>query len=127
MRATSVLTEPSVATLAPAPPAEATPTTRVEFDPFVAPTDITDIVHAAPRSRVALRGRLTSIATTLWAGGTALEVTLDDGSDAMCLAFLGRRRIAGIDLGRRLTAGGTIVQRRGRRLLMNPYIWLHAS
>jgi hypothetical protein len=88
MRATSVLTEPSVATLAPAPPAEATPT---------------------------------------WGGGTALEVTRDDGTDALGLAFLGRHRIAGIDLGRQLTAGGTIVQRRGRRLLMNPHIWLHAD
>jgi hypothetical protein len=127
MGATTVLTEPSVATLAPALPAEPAPTTRVEFDPFVAPTDITDIARAAPRSRVALRGRVTSIATTLWAGGTALEVTLDDGSDAICLTFLGRRRIAGIDLGRQLTAGATIVQRRGRRLLMNPHIWLHAS
>jgi hypothetical protein len=42
----------------------------------------------------------------------------------LCLAFLGRRRIAGIEPGRQLTAAGTVGFHHGRRVVLNPWYWL---
>jgi hypothetical protein len=93
-------------------------------DPFVAPMPSHRIADASLRSRVVLRGVVVDVSACRWAGGPVLEVTLSDGSD-VCLAFLGRQRVPGIEPGRVLTAAGTIWSRRGRRVVLNPYYWLH--
>jgi hypothetical protein len=122
MRATAVLTEPMAELLAVSEPDR-----RLEFDPFVAPASSNSIGQLRSRDRVAVSGPVVDIRPTSWAGALVLEVTVDDGTGTLSLVFFGRRRIAGVDRGRRLTAGGTVVRRRGRFLLMNPHIWLHPT
>lgn len=94
------------------------------FDPFTPPAHRTPAGDAEPRARIAVAGTVTDIAHTQWAGGPALEATITDDSGSLVLAFLGRREIAGVQVGRHLTAGGTVVPRRGRLIIMNPNLWL---
>lgn len=53
-------------------------------------------------------------------GVPALEAELYDGSGTLTLVWLGRRRILGIDPGRRLTARGRVTQQLGRLTMFNP-------
>lgn len=62
------------------------------------------------------------------AGLPALEAELYDGTDVLTLIWLGRRRIGGVDCGRKLTATGRITTMEGRRVMFNPeYELLPAS
>lgn len=97
-----------------------------EPDPFVVPSPSHRIGDAPFRSRVVLRGLVLQVEAVAWGGGPVLEVTVSDGSGAICLAFLGRRAIGGVEPGREVTAAGTVGRRRGRPLLLNPSYWLHA-
>lgn len=96
-------------------------------DPFTAPSPSHRVVDAPYRSRVVLEGFVVDVVPAQWAGGPVLEVALSDGSGDICLAFLGRRRVGGIEPARLMTVAGTVGVRRGRRLVLNPYYWLHAS
>ncbi|HET6950250.1 MAG TPA: hypothetical protein VFI47_07740 [Acidimicrobiales bacterium] len=97
-----------------------------EPDRFVAPPPTHCIVDAPPRSQAVLRGLVVQVALATWVGGPVLEVTIHDGTGGICLAFLGRRRIDGVEPGRLLTAAGTIGCRAGRPIVLDPYHWLHA-
>jgi hypothetical protein len=97
-----------------------------DLDPFVAPSPSHRVADARMRSRVVLRGVVLDSHTVNWVGGPALEVTFADGTGVVRLAFLGRRRIAGIEPGRNMTVAGTVGSRHGRTVLMNPLYWLHA-
>jgi hypothetical protein len=96
-----------------------------ELDPFVAPVPAHQVGDAAIRSTVVVRGLVLGTVVAQWAGGPVLEVTLADGSGAICLAFLGRWSIAGVDPGRLLTAAGTVGCRQGRPVMLDPRVWLH--
>ena len=67
---------------------------------------------------------MTELVVRPWAGGYALEATLDDGTDRVVLAFVGRREIDGLRIGQELAASGTIGRHRGRRQIMNPSVQL---
>lgn len=54
------------------------------------------------------------------AGSPSLEVTIGDGSGRAVALFTGRRRLAGVDPGRRLLIEGVGRVERGRLLIMNP-------
>jgi hypothetical protein len=97
-----------------------------ELDPFVPPAPTRRVVDAPRRSRVVLHGLVLDQHDVNWAGGPVLEVTLSDRTGDVCLAFLGRRRIAGIEPGRGLTVAGTVGSRHGCAVLVNPLYWLHA-
>ena len=96
-----------------------------ELDPFVSPAPTHRVVDAPLRSHVVLHGLVLDQHAVDWAGGPVLEVTLSDGTDGVCLALFGRRRIVGIEPGRTLTVAGTLGKRDGRAVLMNPLYWLH--
>jgi hypothetical protein len=49
-----------------------------------------------------------------------MEIVLDDGSGALSLVFLGRRQIAGIQVGSRLRATATLGVFKGRLAMLNP-------
>lgn len=49
-----------------------------------------------------------------------LEVEVFDGTGALTLAFLGRRRVRGVETGRSLRASGRLVKRDGRLVVFNP-------
>ena len=98
-----------------------------ELHPVVAPAPSHRIADAPARALVSLRGHVVDVDVGRWVGGPVLEVTVSDGSGSICLAFLGRRGIAGVGPGRVLTATGTIGRRLGRPIVLNPRYWLHAS
>jgi hypothetical protein len=70
---------------------------------------------------VTLSGRLRTVVYTPRTNLPTLEADLYDGTDVVTLIWLGRRHIAGIEPGRRITARGRVAQRDGRRVIFNPY------
>jgi DNA/RNA endonuclease YhcR with UshA esterase domain len=54
------------------------------------------------------------------AGVGALECTLVDDTGGITLVFLGRRTIAGIDIGTRMAAEGIATEHHGRLAIINP-------
>ncbi|MFF7632190.1 OB-fold nucleic acid binding domain-containing protein [Kitasatospora sp. NPDC008050] len=80
----------------------------------------TPIAECGDRDVVTVAGTLRTVTLRPRAGVPALEAELFDGTDALDVVWLGRRSIAGIEPGRRLTASGRISHARGRRVLFNP-------
>lgn len=78
------------------------------------------IAEAPVRVPVTLRGTLRSVTLMPRGGVPTLEAELDDGTATVTIVWLGRRRIAGIEAGRALTASGRIGLHDGRRVLYNP-------
>lgn len=97
---------------------------RVALDPFVAP-DTIPAANVRVRDRVAITGSVTDLVVRHWAGGVpALHATITDDSGSLTVAFLGRTRVGGVELGAPVVVGGAVILRRGRPLIMNPYLWL---
>jgi len=78
------------------------------------------IASSADRDLTTLHGTLRSVTLRPRGGVSALEADLYDGSATVTLVWLGRRRIAGIEPGRRLTVHGRLSCQDGKRLLYNP-------
>lgn len=72
------------------------------------------------RQRVTVHGSIRSVRMLPRAGSPALEAELFDGSGAVTLIWLGRRRIHGIECGRTLTASGLVSISSGQRIIYNP-------
>ena len=73
------------------------------------------------RERVRVTGRVRALRVQPWQGGVAtLECTLVDETGGIVAIFMGRRRIAGIELGARLEVEGMVLESRGKLALMNP-------
>ena len=70
---------------------------------------------------VSICGRLRTVVYTPRTNLPTLEADLYDGSGAVTLVWLGRRRIAGIEPGRSLVARGRVALRDGRKVIYNPY------
>lgn len=66
-------------------------------------------------------GRLRSVVYTPSETVPTLEAELFDGSDSMDLVWLGRRRITGIEPGRRVLARGRVGVHNGRKAIYNPW------
>lgn len=83
---------------------------------------------AAKHSRelVTLHGTLRAVTLQPRSGTWALEADLYDGSGTVRLVWLGRRRITGIEPGRRLTVHGRLGERAGETVLYNPRYELSA-
>lgn len=65
-------------------------------------------------------GRLRTVTLRPGAQTPAVEAQLYDGTGEITLLFLGRRRIPGITVGRRLSAHGRPIVRDGVRTMVNP-------
>ncbi|WP_409330969.1 OB-fold nucleic acid binding domain-containing protein [Trujillonella humicola] len=70
---------------------------------------------------VTVTGRLRSVVYTPRETVPTLEAELFDGSGSVTLVWLGRRRIAGIEPGRTLTARGRFGSFEGREVIYNPW------
>lgn len=81
---------------------------------------VVPLSSAPDRRRVTVHGSIRSITLRPWVGAPALEAELYDGSGSVMLVWLGRRRLAGIDCGRTLTASGFIAVHEHRRVMFNP-------
>jgi hypothetical protein len=80
----------------------------------------TPIAGCGARRRHCVAGTLRTVTLRPRGGAPALEAELYDGSDVINLVWLGRRRIAGIDPGRRLRAEGLVSVQDGRKVMFNP-------
>jgi hypothetical protein len=72
-------------------------------------------------------GRLRAVVYTPSETVPTLEAELFDGSDSMDLVWLGRRRIAGLEPGRRVVARGRVGDHNGRKAIYNPWYELLQS
>jgi RecG-like helicase len=88
--------------------------------------DGTPIAEVEPRTHVVVAGEVKSVQVVPRAGSPWLEVTISDGTGKATAVFSGRRRIAGIDVGRGLVLEGVAGLRGSRVQLMNPVYTLLA-
>jgi RecG-like helicase len=96
----------------------------VALDPHAIPEATHSLHDARPRARVVVSGTVTSCEEVAWVGGPVLEVTLLDGTGSLTLVFFGRDQRSSLDVGRSVTATGTVGTHLGRRVLLNPQTWL---
>ncbi|MCW2918789.1 MAG: nucleic acid binding OB-fold tRNA/helicase-type [Actinomycetia bacterium] len=80
----------------------------------------TPIVGCGERNRTCVAGTLRTVTLRPRGGAPALEAELYDGTDVINLVWLGRRKIAGIEPGRRLRAEGLVSMQDGRKVMFNP-------
>lgn len=80
----------------------------------------TAIGSVAERDLVTVGGTLRTVTFRPRAGVPALEAEIYDGSGALSVVWLGRRKIAGIEPGRQLVASGRVSTAQGRPVLFNP-------
>jgi hypothetical protein len=80
----------------------------------------TPICDCRARGRVRVAGTLRTVTLRPRGGAPALEAELYDGTDVINLVWLGRRKIAGIEPGRRLRADGLVSIQDGRKVIFNP-------
>ena len=62
-----------------------------------------------------------------WANVASLECVVFDDTGGLVVVFLGRRQVAGIDLGRELVAEGVVGEHRGYLAMLNPEVELLAA
>jgi hypothetical protein len=76
---------------------------------------------------VVVVGRLRSVELSPKDAAATLEAELFDGTDGITLIWVGRRRIPGIEPGRRIKVRGRMSIRNGRKVLYNPYYELRQA
>jgi hypothetical protein len=79
------------------------------------------------RTRTRIGGTIRSLRVQPWADIASLECVVVDDTGGILLVFLGRRKVAGVELGRRLTAEGMVGESRGYLAILNPDIELLTS
>ncbi|MEZ5203173.1 MAG: hypothetical protein R2701_01940 [Acidimicrobiales bacterium] len=82
--------------------------------------DIQPISEAPTRVPVLIAGEIQGLQVVPRAGSPSLEVTISDGSGRAVAVFTGRRRLGGVDCGRRVLIEGVGRKDRGRMVLVNP-------
>jgi hypothetical protein len=78
------------------------------------------VPQCADRERVRVCGLLKTVTLRPRAGVPALEADLWDGAGMITLVWLGRRRVGGVEPGRKLVARGRVSSVDGRRVIFNP-------
>ncbi|MFN8027610.1 MAG: hypothetical protein U0W40_15000 [Acidimicrobiia bacterium] len=74
------------------------------------------------RQRARVKGRIRSMRVQPWANVASLECVIVDDTGGMVVVFLGRRTVAGLELGRWLHAEGVVGAHRGYLAMLNPEI-----
>lgn len=87
----------------------------------------TAIDHCDCGEIVTVSGPLRSVTLRPVEGVPSVEAEIYDGSGHISLLWMGRRRIAGIEPGRVLTATGRLADKDGRRVIFNPRYALRAT
>ncbi|HET6776064.1 MAG TPA: amino acid permease [Acidimicrobiales bacterium] len=78
------------------------------------------IAEARWRDNVTVRGRVRSMRVAPQHDSPTLELVLQDGPGSLSVVFLGRRSLAGIGIGTRLEASGTVGLHKARLAILNP-------
>jgi RecG-like helicase len=76
------------------------------------------------RDVCSITGRVRSLRVQPWADVASLEAVVVDDTGGIVLVFLGRRAVAGLDLGRRVVASGRVGEHRGYLAMLNPWFEL---
>jgi len=84
------------------------------------PAGFTPIIEAEWRNRVRLAGRVRSLRVAPEGDAPTLQIVLVDATGSILIVFLGRREVAGIDVGSRLQIEGTVSVHRARLAILNP-------
>jgi hypothetical protein len=93
---------------------------RAQLVTFCDSCDLTPMTEIVPRTQVRVGGEVRSVRMVPRAGAPALEVTVSDGRGSATAVFLGRRKIAGVAPGRRMSIEGIAGRTGNRVLLLNP-------
>ncbi len=78
------------------------------------------IADAPSRAPIVVGGEIQGLQVVPRAGSPSLEVTISDGTGRAVAVFTGRRRLGGVDCGRRIVIEGVGRSERGRMLVVNP-------
>jgi len=113
-----------------APAAPAAPVVAPRTVQKVIPVDIEPVSHYAEnltpigkiewRKRAQVQGRVTSIKTAPRGSAPVLQVEIWDETGGVSLQFLGRREIAGLEVGSQLRAEGMVGEEEGSMVILNP-------
>jgi RecG-like helicase len=90
------------------------------IDPAELPTSRSPNSAVHHRERVLVAGKVHTVRVQPWGGVPNLECTLVDETGSILLVFMGRRSIAGLKTGTKLTASGVVGEHHGRPALLNP-------
>jgi hypothetical protein len=82
--------------------------------------NILPISNATWRRRAHVRGNVTAIRTAPSGGAPKVEVEIWDSTGGITLQFLGRREIAGLDVGSTICAEGMVGETEGSLTILNP-------
>jgi hypothetical protein len=82
--------------------------------------NVTPIGKITWRNRAHVKGRVTSIKTAPRGAAPIVEVEVWDDTGGVTLQFLGRRGIAGLDVGSQLLAEGMVGETNGSLTILNP-------
>ncbi len=93
----------------------------------VGSSPVVPIGDVAWRTHARIRGRIRSLRVQPWANVATLECVVVDDTGGLLLVFLGRRRVAGVELGRSVIAEGMVGNQRGYLAMLNPEIQLLAQ
>lgn len=96
------------------------------LEAFGSPLRVTPIGDVRWRTRACIRGSIRSMRIQPWADTASLECVVVDETGGILLVFLGRRKVAGVELGREIVAEGMVGQSRGYLAVLNPDIELIA-
>lgn len=72
------------------------------------------------RRPVFVAGEVHSVRIVPRAGAASLEASVQDGHGSLTVVFLGRRKIPGLEPGRRVRLEGVVADARGQRVMFNP-------
>ena len=79
------------------------------------------------RTHARIKGKIRSLRVQPWADVATLEAVVVDETGGLLLVFLGRRKVAGVELGREIVAEGMVGASRGYLAILNPEIELLSS
>jgi len=82
--------------------------------------NVTKIGEIEWRKRAQVQGRVTSIKTAPRGAAPALQVEIWDETGGVSLQFLGRRDIAGLEVGSQMRAEGMVGEDEGSMVILNP-------
>ena len=109
---------------------ETVPLKTTTFKPVATPVSAGPISHYAEdmtpigavqwRKRAHVQGKVASIKTAPSGSSPVLEIELWDESGGITLQFLGRREIAGLEVGTELRAEGMVGEENGSLQILNP-------
>lgn len=102
-----------------ATPRAAAPADAVE-PPVVRADGTTPIASIRFRQRAKVAGKVRSMRVQPLGGAPALECVLGDDTGQISVVFLGRREIAGVEVGRMVGAEGVVGEHHGRLAMLNP-------